>query len=117
MDDLSKIQLQWVVMQVTDHLPFNPMLFGWSLAWSLVYSFNVLVHQVRGSWKSQTAFSNRPEKRLVACYTFYIRKSRLLDQLNVALNFVNVHVIVFGFFFLSFYVFSFLFLICYLMPK
>ena len=37
--------------------------FGWSLAWLLVYSFNVLVYQVRGSWeshswKSQTASSN-----------------------------------------------------------
>ena len=26
MDDLSKIQLQWVVMQATSHLPFTPML-------------------------------------------------------------------------------------------
>ena len=26
MDDLSKIQLQWVVMQVTGHLSFTPML-------------------------------------------------------------------------------------------
>ena len=63
--------------------------FGWSLAWSLVYLFNVLVPQVRGSWKShswesQTAFSNQPHKRLVTCYTFCIRKSRLLVQLNVA---------------------------------
>ena len=62
--------------------------FGWLLAWLLVYLFNVLVHQVRGSWKSrswesQTAFSNQPDKRLVACYTFCIRKSRSLVQLNV----------------------------------
>ena len=26
MDDLSKMQLQWVVMQVTGHLSFTPML-------------------------------------------------------------------------------------------
>ena len=69
--------------------------FGWSLAWSLVYSFNVLVYQVRGSWesrswKSQTASSNRPDKRLVACYIFVLEK--------VGRLFINVHVIVFSFF-------------------
>ena len=42
---------------------------GWSLAWSLVY---------RDTWKSRTALGNRPDKRLVACRTFYIRKSRSL---------------------------------------
>ena len=30
------------------------------------------------------SFSNRPDKRLVACYTFCTRKSQLLVQLNVA---------------------------------
>ena len=36
--------------------------FGWLLAWLLVCLFDILVHQVRGSWESQTAFSNRPDK-------------------------------------------------------
>ena len=63
--------------------------FSWSLAWSLVYSFTTLVHQVRDSWKSrfwksQTASSNRPDKRLITCYIFCIGKSQLLVQLNVA---------------------------------
>ena len=69
---------------------------GWSLVWSLVCLFGSLVHQVRDSrksqsWKGQTAFSNRPGKRLVACYIFYIKMSWLLAQLNVAyLNVYNV---------------------------
>ena len=56
----------------------------WSLAiyfyafgWSLVYSLTTVIHRARDSWrscfwKSQTDFSNRPDKRLVACYIFYI---------------------------------------------
>ena len=69
---------------------------GWSLAWSLACFFGALVHQVRGSWKSQswksqTAFDNQPGKQLVTCYIFHIKISWSLAQLNVAyLNVYNV---------------------------
>ena len=53
---------------------------GWSLAWLLACLFSTLVHQVRGSWKSQAASAIDQAsdwllaihfifKRLVACTT------------------------------------------------
>ena len=89
MDDLSKNTASMGGHASDWSLAIHFHAFGWSLAWSLVYSFATLVHQVRDSWKShlwksQTASSNRPDKRLVACYIFCIEKSWSLVQLNVA---------------------------------
>ena len=49
--------------------------FGQSLAWSLVYLFDILVHQVRGSWES----CSWKVKQLLAIHFVLGKVSRLFN--------------------------------------
>ena len=64
---LCRMQLQWVAMQATGRLPFTSVLYAGHLHGRL-YIRLLLRYAEPGipgevaSWKSQTAFSNRPDK-------------------------------------------------------
>ena len=77
-----QMQLWWLAMQVTGHLPFTPMPLAGRFHDHLFVQYFGAISQ--GNLEKSNSFGNRPDKQLVAYHSFAVNTRRSLVQLNVA---------------------------------